>query len=382
VTRALLVIAFLIALVVCVFITIGVVSHITWKRAGSEPWPVGLGTLEQVEARNPVRADSEAALHLAELARPFAIDLAEHDPKDEEFEDFSDYPDVQHASPHVTITEPPAEIVSFLDKHEHELDAVRDWLLTHSGAIHWQVTRGKGNLLRPGVEAHVTLANLFASRAVVRARQRDARAWDDVHAILELVKVLQAQPDLYAQQNALALAKFATGLAWKCPLPVPEWFANAEPADERRLLLTAMQYETWLAWKFWPHIFGGNYARHQRESARQLAQVSNCGFDGGAFITKREVDLPLWNVFGSVSHEIPDWRRVARLTVEREATLNALRIRSGQPIVERSQCPDGSWRYANKSLTFSIDLPKPKGEVVMQLPLVDLVPDDAAAGDH
>jgi hypothetical protein len=47
------------------------------------------------------------------------------------------------------------------------------------------------------------------------------------------------------------------------------------------------------------------------------------------------------------------WQRVFRYRVEREATANALRARSGQPIEEGSHCSDGGWTFDGRTLRFA-----------------------------
>lgn len=376
VSRALLIFVVFIAFVVSVFVTIRVASDIAWKRAGRQPWAEGLGTLEQVEARYPLHQDSQAAEHLAELAKPLGVLLADSDDEEAAHEDsIQEYLGAQYASPRPAIDAPPAKLVAYLEHHERELDAIRERLLMRGGAIEWHEDLTDGlESSRPNLWGHLELARIFADRALVRAREDDARAWDDLHAIVELRKTLLSRPEPEAQNYALTIAKIVNTTAWKCPLPVPRWFQDLD-LDQRAEILASLRNHVWWIWKTLPHVFGTNYANHQRETARQLAAVTACGFDAEEFLERRTVDLPLWNIAASFTVKDPPWGQLMRFVVEREATTNALRVRGGQPIVEHSQCSDGSWSYANGTLAFSIELPKQAKGNVMPLKLVEVVAD-------
>ena len=56
------------------------------------------------------------------------------------------------------------------------------------------------------------------------------------------------------------------------------------------------------------------------------------------------------------------WRRVARFQAEREATEHIFAIKSGKwsPALERSQCSDGTWAFADGTLRFSREVPAPR----------------------
>jgi hypothetical protein len=163
--------------------------------------------------------------------------------------------------------------------------------------------------------------------------------------------------------------------------------------DHRRLLLGAYQYDMWNIWRHGERTMGGtplatlaatlgkpyvrasivSMAHHQRATAQELAAMTACGFDGAAFAQRRFESMSKWNIIQRIATPNLDssWSRIFRTIPEREATMNAMRIADGQPIVATSACSDGAWRYENDRLTFSRDLPKSnKTETVMPLSLV------------
>ena len=75
------------------------------------------------------------------------------------------------------------------------------------------------------------------------------------------------------------------------------------------------------------------------------------------FDDARRVEIPRWNIPGRIAaiNFASVWSRTLRYGGEREATANALRIASGQPIVESSVCRGGRWSYVDGTLSFPKD---------------------------
>jgi hypothetical protein len=343
----------LVALVVRIALTAG------WQRAGRLPWPDGLGVLEDFPKQFPKTEPSAAALHMIELARPLGIELT---PKTKmranpAIEAIGGYVHAEQVRNAVAISAPPPDVAAYLGAHEREIDALRDHLLAHAGEVSWAMDVEAGfDAPLLNLVGHMHAARLLTARALVRARENDARAWTDLEAVSRLDETLQKRPELVSQLVSLAIARTVNAASWKMPLPVPPSFASAAPADHHRLLLRAMQSETWIAWhraretrfaNFFERFAVARFAVDRRETAQQLPRVTACNFNGEAFSRSRRAP----NTGGA-------WTRSRRFIAEREAAANALRIRSGQPIDPHSRCSDGTWRYENGTLSFSRELPR------------------------
>lgn len=340
----------------------------SWVRAGRRAWPHGLGALEDFPKRFPKAGPTPAASRLTELARPLGIEFTEKKTGSapDTLKAIGEYVKAQQERKTVVIDAPPAGIETFLDAHEREVDAVRDHLLANGPAIGWSVDLDAGlNAPIPNLLGHMHSARLLTARALVRARRNDPRAWTDLEAVIRLEQSLHKRPDMMSQAIGVSMARMAMGAAWKLPLPVPATFAGTTPDVRDRLILQAWQGEAWVMWRHAvdePMAFGkpfvraglANMALHQRSMGEELANVSECSFDGKAFFERRLSELPRWNLVGRIAMpNIGDaWTRVRRFEVEHEATLNALRVRAGRPILAQSGCSDGSWRYENGTLSF------------------------------
>jgi hypothetical protein len=108
-------------------------------------------------------------------------------------------------------------------------------------------------------------------------------------------------------------------------------------------------------------------AHRQRVAMAKLAAVTTCSVDGSP-----AEDIRRWNLLANFVTPNLDasWSRLFRSIPEREATMNAMRIAEGLPIVAKSACSGETWRYENDHLTFSRDVPKSnENETVMPLSL-------------
>lgn len=359
------------AAVTILIILLSMRSTVAWSRAGRQPWPEGLGTLEQIPTQYPKRETSTDARRLDELIRPL--------------EDGDLYPERIAARQFVgteiecedaVIGAPPPELARFMEEHAAQLDALRDHLLS-SREIAWEVDLArKFEAPGPNSLGIENAAALLVGRALIRAQKGEAVAWDELRAASILATSLQARPELLGQLDALDIVRSINAVAWKMPLPAPPWLASFHAIDHRRLIMRGVQYETWLVWRYapgetvarfvaGPYLYAGaaNLAEQERLRAMEIAQITTCGFDRSAFADRTQ--FPWWNIVGHMfKWTTPNlWSDVFRYHAEREATANALRARTGLPVSTNSQCSDGSWRYADAWLSFTVNIKAFSGEM-------------------
>jgi hypothetical protein len=379
-----LVIVIILAVIVAAWIGGAIVADRGMKRIGEEIWPAGLGTLASVETRYPLQKTNDAARRLVALAKPLGIpfDSTGSSP-DATRKAIGEYVKAEHGRAESTISEPPPEVLAYFTAHTAEVDALRDHLL-HGGAIVWERDLSKGfDASVPNLLGHMQVMRLLTARALVRARENDVGAWDDLHAAFRIAQILEPRPELISQLIALAIARSVNAAAWKLPQTADAaWFQEVQAIDHRRLLAGAYQYEMWMMWQKGestmngvPGVIGRPYLRwsivdmaeRQRAAMEKLAAVTTCGNGGES----SDDFIPRWNVIAAIA--MPGqgaWQRASRSVAEREATMNAMRIAQGQPIVAQSACSDGAWRFENDRLSFSREIPKStESEMVMPLSL-------------
>jgi hypothetical protein len=151
----------------------------------------------------------------------------------------------------------------------------------------------------------------------------------------------------------MSMTRAINAVAWKMPLPVPAWFEEVQDRDFVRPLLETLQFEIWQAWrnqKFPLKAFAERIERERRLPA-ELARLTGCELTRVIETGDRSEPLGRLDI---------GWQRAFRYRAEREATANALRVRAGQPIEERSQCSDGAWSFDGKTLQFAKPIPLPE----------------------
>lgn len=334
-----------------------------WNRAVHSPWPLGLGSLEEVPKRFPKREATPAALRLQELAGPL----------DQDRELLKDFVQAELGRGVLTVAAPSSEVSAYLAKHDTRLDAIREHLL--GGAeIAWAVDLEKGlDAPAPNLLMHLTIVRALVARGLIRGE------WRDLRAAQLLARSLESRPELISQIIANMASRQVNTAAWRLPLPAPAWVAELRTTDHRRLLVRAMQVEAWvfgeisrkerMPWRPYMRLAAVNAMLHQRRTAMDLAAVDTCSFDARTFAENHAVAA--WNLPGNlyIANYGGAWTRVLRHEAEREATANALRIRAGQPIDPRSRCSDGGWRFEQGTLSFTADVPR-AGDYQMPLTLV------------
>jgi hypothetical protein len=379
-----LLVGIVLAVIVTVWVVGGFVASAGMQRIGEETWPAGLGTLASVEKRYPPQKTNDEARRLIELAKPLGISFETSAGKPDPVRTaLGEYVKAEHGRAEPAISEPPAEVQTYLAAHDVEIDALRDHLL-QGDPIVWDLDLSQGfDAPLPNLLDHMSVARLLTARALLRGRGDDARAWDDLHAAWRVAQVLELRPELISQLISLAITRFVNAAAWKLPqAPNNAWFAEVQSLDSRRLLIGAYQNEMWVMWRNGERTTNGvmgalgrpylrwqivDMARRQRTAMEKLAAVTACSVAGPPMD-----GIPRWNVLANIATPNLDasWSRVFRSIPEREATRNAMRIAEGQPIVAKSVCSDGTWRFENDRLSFSRDLPKSNGnETVMPLSL-------------
>jgi hypothetical protein len=362
------------------------------QTVGTEPWPAGLGTLASVEKRVQPQATNDAARMLITLAAPLEISFDKTPGRmvgPEAKTAITEYVRAEQLRADGSIAAPPPLVTSFLATHEKEIDAVRDHLLRDE-TIAWEVDASRGlDAPLPNLLAHMQIARLLSARALDRGRANDARAWEDLHATWRLAEGLKSRPEMISQLIVLGMARSINGVAWKLPTPTADltWFRDLQQVDHRLLLLAGSQYDAWAVWKHGERTLDGmeframrpalrwgaaTMARAQRRGAEEVASMTACNFDEAAFAKKQASRIPKLNVFGAMA--MPNlgalWQRAFRSIPEREGTMNAMRIAQGQPIVAKSACSDGEWRFAQGQLSFSGTIaPAGRGDNPMPLSL-------------
>ncbi|HET8775887.1 MAG TPA: hypothetical protein VFP80_18965 [Thermoanaerobaculia bacterium] len=368
-----------VALVLSVAAVVG--AEAVWQRAGREPWPVSMGTFDEIPARHPKHGPSAEALRLAELARPLGIDFENRNAKATATENaIRDFVDAERARGVVAIEAPPADIAQFLTEHAEAIDALGAHLRA-SRDIAWPVDLDAGwTAPIPNLSAYLKVARVLSARALVRARSGDPGAWEDLHAVSMLDRSLHGRAELIPQVLGLSIARMLNAVAWKLPVPAPAWLSEDRAIDRRRLLLQGMQADSWAFWRHAPgesKPFPKAYVRasvanlvlHQRASALEISRVTACSFDGSAYGDELVERLPRWNTLARVAMVNIPWAGVLRFEAEREATANALRVRAGQPAIESSRCSDGQWHSENGQISFTREIPGKEKDMPLRLNL-------------
>ena len=310
-----------------------VVWVISWFRvpdvvatSAAHDWPGGMGPLDTVMDRFKPEKANEASVKLTALANAL--------PKNEAVDEFVAR---EIARGELTIGKPPAV---------PDVSAIREMLLRET--IVWERRSGiGGDDDTQGRRAmHMGMARALVASALAKARDNDATAWDDLHAVWKLARTLDGHPQMMVQTAALGMARMINGVAWKLPLPAPAWFAELQAYDHVRPLLEAYQHQTASYWQDGAQIFPTKSLATSVEQDRKIAEAL---FNA----TMCDVSTRM-NELGTDLSSI--WRRAFRYRAEREATANALRVREGKPIETASRCSDGAWTFDGTTLRFSRDI--------------------------
>ena len=280
------------------------------RRASNEPWPLGLGTLDDVPKRLPPRATSDQADALAEAASSFGITLEGRNPPAPQLRRaLFGYIDPQFAHPNGQIDPPPQAVAAFLDAQSKPLEAIRRNLIDNPDAIVWDE---RPDLLRaaplPNLYGHMVLARALAADAFVRQRAGDPVAWDDVHAMLNLSRPLARRPEMISSLIALSIARMANNVARRLSPPQPAWAREIAAADLRRSFIAAQQAEVWRMSREAEALDpGAPYTRFCLANVIQLHRAAAIDLAAGRTAV---TNVPRWNYLGRIS--MIDFRSVSR----------------------------------------------------------------------
>jgi hypothetical protein len=320
----------LLIVLVCLGLVVWVISWFRSPEAvatsAAQPWPGGLGTLEQAAARLKPQEANEASKKLTALGTAL--------PKDEALDEFV-WREMSHGE--LTIGKGPAI---------PDVTPLRELLLREP--VVWPRRGGIGgdDDTQSRRVMQLTVARRLTASALVKAQANDPAAWEDLRAVWQLARSMDGQPQVMAQTAGLAMARMINGVAWKMPLPAPAWFAEVQARDHLQPLLEAYQYQT-LSYvedgvEIFPTKMLGTSVEHDRLIAEELVKTTQC--DVNVRMNKLGTDLS------------GVWRRAFRYRAEREATANALRVREGKPIEPKSACSDGTWSFDGTTLRFSREI--------------------------
>ena len=332
-----------------VLVVVAIVALVAWviswfrapqavSDAAARPWPGGMGTLHSaVDRASPLKANA-ASLKLAVLVKALphteAVDR---------------YVSREIARGELPVGAPPALA---------DVSAIREILLRET--IVWSRRSEIGDeetMTARGVQMRA--ARLLLATALAKAHAQDAAAWDDLRALWNLSRSLDGHPQMMEQTAALSMVRMINAVAWKMPLPAPEWFRELQARDSVRPVLDAFQQQTASYWedgaRMFPTKWLADSVEHDRRIAEQVLNATAC-----------DVTLPM-NELGTDVRSV--WRRAFRYRAEREATANALRVRDGKPIETRSRCSDGAWTFDGTTLRFNREIATTPSDVAMPLVL-------------
>ena len=306
---------------------------ISWFRApeavatsAAQPWPGAMGRLDAVTSRFPPLQANAASGRLMALASAL--------PRDEAVDEFVAR---ESARSELPIGEPPPL---------PDVSAIRELLLREP--VVWERHGGIGGdgdtQTRRALQ--MTMARALVANALAKARSNDPAAWEDLHAVWKLARSLEGHPQMLVQTAALSMVRMVNAVAWKMPLPVPEWFGDLQERDSMPQLLEAFQHQSAAYWEdgasMFPTKWLADSVEHDRMIAEELFRATGC-----------EVNVPM-NKLGVDLRTV--WARALRYRAEREATANALRVREGKPIEADSRCREGSWTLEGTTLRFSREI--------------------------
>ena len=332
--QALIVVVCAVALVAWFFLWFRNQGAVTTSAA--RPWPGGMGSLDAVADRWPSLKANDASVKLTSLAKAL--------PQNEAVDDFVEREIVRGE---LTIGDPPPL---------PDVSAIRELLLREPIVWERRVEFDDTEVAEMrGVQMRV--ARALVASALTKARANDLAAWDDLHAVWKLARSFAEHPQMMAQTAALTMARMINAVAWKMPLPAPAWLGELQDRDSVRPLLEAFQYQaaSYSDGAWFPTKWLANSVDRDRGIAEALFKETRC-----------DVNTPM-NDLGTDLSSV--WRRAFRYRAEREAMMNALRVRAGKPIETASRCSDGGWMFDGTTLRFSRDIATAAPDTPMPLVL-------------
>ena len=333
-------------------------------RYATRQWPEKLGTLDDVAKRYPDATTNAAASTLTAMMPSIDISAVKEPLADYYRGELERSGDQVHAPAGVAAT--------FLAQHDAQMNAVRDHIL-NAGSIVWETRFGRGHEAPiPNLLNEMSATKLFTARALAKAANQDATAWDDLHAMWLLDRPLLQRPELISQLIGLAGARMINASAAKMPLPVPQWFGEMQSFDFKHQFASSYQAEAWMN----RHVHAKPLERpfidacaldmseQMRAWTTDLANANRCDVSPVPKIT-----VASWNILGKVA--TPNlsgaWQRLARFGAELEATDKILAVRRGETPSSTTRCADGTWSVSANEVKFSRDIAVPPPGIKYQL---------------
>src|SRR2546423_104724 len=214
----------LVLLVALVWAVMYATAAAAMRDAKGEPWPYGLGTLNELEARGARPVASKEAQEIARLVD--ALGLDESSPEV--------YVAAQTAKRDDAIDPPPAD--AGLAGREAPLAELARLSVSAGDGLAW----GPDGMPWQLDDA----AELLGAAALDRARNGDAAgAWERVHAMWILARSLR-EPSYFGAVVALKIEREANAVARKLPAPAPPWLAELTAIEPRRETAALIQQQT------------------------------------------------------------------------------------------------------------------------------------------
>ena len=321
-------------------------------------WPAGLGRMSDVPKHFVERRMNDGTHRIIVSMAALHSDLDSAAVR----ESSSKYLKEQLGRNDLAIDEPPAVLSELLKRRSVELDALRGRIL-NEGEFVWQSSIRQYPLSPLEVSSTLTI---FAVRALVSARRKDAAGWDDLHAMWIVSKGLWQSPS--TPFLALKATCLMNGVAMKMPQPEPDWLAELNAIDYRRAFAYSTQVGMWeerrsLAASDRSHewrralraplvaISFANSAETVRLRTAELYASKACDLAA----VPSHIRVAKWNVLGEVESGwiSPFWVSLARFQAEREARERFATLRSGRTPAASSRCSDGNWIIDDHSVRFS-----------------------------
>jgi len=339
------------------------------QRYIARAWPDNLGTLADVAQRYPDMETNAAATALTKLTSSLGVStapLVKETSADYDVikEPLNKYFRAELERVGDQFQPPPAKVAAYLAQHDAQLNAIRDHVVA-AGPIRWvQHFKLGHDAPLPNLLGQMTLTKLFTARALAKAANHDATAWDDLHAIWLLDRELWNRPELISQLIALAGTRMVNASAAKMPLPVPPWFHEVQSFDYDHNFAASYQAEAWMinnaprpaAQRPFFDACALDAVETMRHWTTDLTTAKSCDLS-----PVQTMDIASWNVLARVA--VPNltgaWQRFGRFRAELEATDKILAMRRGETPSAATRCSDGTWSVSALGLKFSRDIAVP-----------------------
>ena len=374
--KALLVVVALVVIVVGGWFAVRAYATTRENRAAAVAWPARLGSLADVPKRFPDTEQSESATKLIALASAAHVNLAPRnrssmpetkpDPMKAIRKDVGEYVKAQLQRSGDAIDAPPPAVAQYLAENAAALDAARDHILGGAPIV-WESKLSKGwDAPIPNLAGHMTLQKMFAARALDKARNKDASAWEDLRASWRLNRGFWSRPDMISIIIALESSRVVNATARKMPLPAAAWLGETFTFDYAGPMAAAQQADAWIvhrgaersvAWKellreVEYRMQSTEYLDVMRTYTGEALKSKACDATSPEFATAR-ASITAASPLSAMPNLTAVWHRLMRFRAELEATERVLQLRAGEKLTVNSRCSDGTWQLTPNGMKFS-----------------------------